>query len=37
MDNGIFTIALVFMVLIFVGMLYLILREPKRKKRRILT
>ncbi len=31
MDNGLFTIALIFMVLIFVGILYLILTEPKRK------
>ena len=32
MDNGLFIIALIFMVLIFVGTLYLILTEPKRKR-----
>ena len=32
MDNGLFTIALIFMVLIFAGILYLILTEPKRKR-----
>ena len=31
MDNALFTIALIFLLLIFVGTLYLILREPKRK------